>query len=289
MRKITKKDLSEVDGFRYYEDESSNFGPAFLFMKRQERIAIINFYVFCSYIDDIVDSEIREDNTLERKQELIKFWHRKIGVIYSGAELHPNLEPLKETFLDYHIPRTSPEHVIDGIAVDLTQKRIGTFEDLLIYCFGVASIVGITCLYFFGDTSENARNYAEQLGYALQITNIMRDVGEDAARGYIYIPKTLLEKYKVGEEELIQGIYSERFRHLMIEMDCEAKKRYNYSECYLAKCADPKKMRPAQIMKSVYQDLLSQIRKNNYNVFEKRINPSKPQKLISVLKGMNDF
>jgi phytoene synthase len=286
MDLITKKDLSIFDGFKYYEETTSNFASAFFFMKKKEREAITNFYTFCSYLDDIVDSEISEDNSLEQKRKIIKFWKSKIGEFYSNVHVRSELLPLKRAFTDFKVCRTSLNHLVDGIAADLDSNRKESMDDLYIYCYGVASIVGIVCLYFFGDTSKNAHLYAENLGYALQITNIMRDVAEDAKRDFIYIPQELLKKHKVTEEEIKTGVYSERFANLMEELYSEAKMRYAYAENYLLKCENPKKMRPAEIMKEVYLKLLEMIKAYKFNVFEEKINPSKTAKIFAVLKGM---
>ncbi|OYT15901.1 MAG: hypothetical protein B7C24_10560, partial [Bacteroidetes bacterium 4572_77] len=138
---------------------------------------------------------------------------------------------------------------------DLKSNRKEDLSDLYQYCYGVASIVGIVCLNFFGDNSSNALKYAEHLGYALQITNIMRDVKVDMERNYIYIPTELFDKHGYSELDLINNIYNEAFIKIMKELATEAEKSYATANSYLNKCENKKLFRSSQMMKEVYHSI----------------------------------
>ncbi len=285
MELISKKQLSEIDGFKGYEEETSNFAIAFKFMEKKARIAISNFYVLCSYLDDIIDEPLSTTCTIQKKRERMDEWRGFIRDIYSG-NYDPRLKDLAEMLTEFNIPIEHIETLIEGVSADLNKNRYDCLEELHGYCYGVASIVGIVCLYFFGDTSENARKYAENLGYALQITNIMRDIKVDYERNFIYIPQSLFEKYGYTEKQLAESKYNKNFISIMQELADDAEKFYNLADEYLEKCDNKKLFRASEIMKSVYYAIFEKIKQQEYHVFEGKVKLTKWQKVALALKSM---
>src|SRR5262249_28794767 len=146
---------------------------------------------------------------------LLERWREELEHVYRGAPTHPISRALADSVRRFSIPRRYFEEVIDGVEMDLSRKRYRTFDELRLYCYRVASAVGLICIEIFGYRNPQARIYAENLGIAFQLTNIIRDVREDAGRGRIYLPLEDLERFAVQQEELLSGHHSERFERLM--------------------------------------------------------------------------
>ncbi len=286
MKPICKKDLAQIESYGAIATCESNFALSFFFMPKDKRSAITSIYTLCSYLDDIVDSS---DNLSHRevaeKEKRMKFWKDAILDIYYGNPVYPLLEPLAWAIHKYSIPISQIEILFDGISQDLRKKDYETIEDMLKYCYGVASIVGLICLNIFGDTSDNAAKYAVSLGYALQITNIMRDVEDDAKRNYRYIPTELLDKYRYSATNLTAKEYNTKFIAMMKQLGGLAESNYIKTECYLAQVKDKRLMLASEIMKGTYHAILEKIISKNYNVFsENRIKLSKLEKIGIAIK-----
>jgi len=286
MKPISKKDLALIESVEPVNSVESNFALAFWFLPKNKRSAITSIYTFCSYLDDIVDSS---DNVIPRdiaqKERRMKFWKDALLDIYYGNPVSPQLEPLAWAIRKYNIPISQIEILFDGISIDLRKREYDSIEEMLDYCYGVASIVGLICLNIFGDISDNASKYAVSLGYALQITNIMRDVQDDAVRNYRYIPMNLLEKYHYSEADLNAKVYNTKFIALMKELGGIAESNYIKAANYLSLLQKKRLMLASEIMSKIYHAILNEIIRKNYNVLtEKKIKLSKFKKIGIALK-----
>ncbi len=244
----------------------SNFYVAFLFLPRKKRNALYAVYAFCRVVDDSVD----EAGSAEEKAKRLERWKRALEDAYRGRATHPVMIQLIRTIQEFHLPQEYFAKLIEGVAMDLTHRRYETFDELYHYCYRVASVVGLICIKIFGHRSADIRSYAENLGIALQWTNILRDVGKDAAMGRIYLPLEDLRRFDVSEEEVLQGRMSENFRALMA-MECDrAEDWYRKAEKHWIASELPT-LFPAEIMKAVYHRILRRIPEAQYDVFHEDI------------------
>ena len=189
MNFITQTELANFEQVEAPRAEKSNFFYSFTLLPKEERNAITSIYAFCSYIDDIVDSTPNKEQTgIERKKQRLAWWEKVIEDIYSGELDNPLIMPFIAVIQRFSIPKQYFLTLIDGCRRDLYQKRYKTFEELKDYCYSVASVVGLISIEIFGYKYEETKNYAINLGYALQLTNIIRDIKVDKDRGYIYLP-----------------------------------------------------------------------------------------------------
>jgi phytoene synthase len=179
-----------TDPYSYCRDKAaasgSSFYYAFRFLPAERRRAITCFYAFCREADDVVD-ECREPAVALAK---LAWWREEVGRLYSGNPQHPVTQAMADVVGQFGIPRESLEEILDGMEMDLTQTRYADFKHLRLYCHRVAGVVGEVAARIFGHTRHETLDYAARLGLALQLTNILRDVGEDARRGRIYLPRT---------------------------------------------------------------------------------------------------
>src|SRR5579872_1054390 len=189
---------------------SSNFYYAFMLLPAERRRALHAVYAFCRFIDDIADDESSSD-----ARSLLTRWREEVDRVYGGVPTRAISRALADSARHFNIPREHFEEIIAGVEMDLTRKRYAGFKELRLYCYRVASAVGLICIEIFGYTNPAARVYAERLGIAFQLTNILRDVKEDAARNRIYLPQDDLARFGVTEDEILRGVYSPNFVHLM--------------------------------------------------------------------------
>ena len=285
MTLISKNDLAKHEHVSGSKSEQSNFKFAFYVMEKEKREAIFNIYTFFSYLDDIVDSSNnKSEKEINEKKKRLEWWKNEIQLLYSQeASLTPVTKTLKNIIVNFKIPKEYFETLIDGIAKDLTKKEYLTFEELLNYCYGVAAIVGIICTYIFKDTSEVTQKYAINLGYALQLTNIIRDIKEDFARGYIYIPEEDFVKFNYSKDELSKNIYNENFVDLMKYQQTRALDFYEKTEGKLTK-EQANKFLAAEIMKNIYFEILKKIEKQKFNIFQDKIKISSANKIYIAIK-----
>jgi 15-cis-phytoene synthase len=255
---------------------SSNFYYAFMLLPRERRRALYSVYAFCRFVDDIAD-----DDGVKDPAEMLARWRKELNNVFAGKPSRAISRALSENVRRYNIPRRYFEEVIDGVEMDLTQRRYASFSDLCLYCRRVASAVGLICIEIFGYRSQSTRVYAERLGIAFQLTNIIRDVGEDAARGRIYLPLEDLARFNVSEAEILKSVYSPRFRPL-IEFEAERARQY-YREAEEALVDEDRgSMRAAEGMRLIYASLLERIARADYRVFDRRMSLSAPRKLYLV-------
>jgi 15-cis-phytoene synthase len=255
---------------------SSNFYYAFMLLPLERRRALYSVYAFCRFVDDIADND-----GIKNPAAMLAGWREELDNVFAGTPSRAISRALSENVRRFNIPRSYFEEVINGVEMDLTQRRYETFGDLYLYCRRVASAVGLICIEIFGYHNQSARVYAELLGVAFQLTNIIRDVGEDAARGRIYLPLEDLARFRVSEAEILNGVYGAGFRGL-IEFQAErARHYYRNAEQALAD-EDRGSMLPAEGMRLIYLSLLERIARDCYRVLDRRISLSAPRKLYLV-------
>jgi 15-cis-phytoene synthase len=255
---------------------SSNFYYAFMLLPAERRRALYAVYAFCRFVDDIADDEsIREPATLLAR------WREELERVYGGAPTRPISRALADAARQFSIPREYFEEVIAGVEMDLSRRRYATFEELRLYCYRVASVVGLICIEVFGYSNPEAKVYAENLGIAFQITNILRDLREDAARGRIYLPLEDLARFGVGEDEILRGVYSDAFVRLMEFETKRAREYYERADRALPP-EDRSSLLTAEAMRSIYGALLNLIVSSHYRVLDRRLSLSAPRKLYLV-------
>ncbi len=283
MNSISKYDLAKYEGKEVLQNETSNFASSFKVLSREKRLAIESLYSFCSYIDDIVDEENSESVNAESKLSRLAFWSDAIEKMYSAGLDCPELKHFEEMSRQFNIPKEYYLTLINGCKRDLQQNRYETIDDLLQYCYGVASIVGLISIEIFGYRDLKIKEYAVNLGYAMQLTNIIRDVKADKERNFIYLPLADLYAFGLNENDIMKENYNEKFINLMKFQTERAKQYYAKAEELLPK-KEIRTLFPAEIMGEVYYRILLKIEKNNYNVFREKTKLTKPQKLLIALK-----
>ncbi|WP_042426075.1 presqualene diphosphate synthase HpnD [Comamonas granuli] len=244
----------------------SSFYYAFLFLPRPRRAAITAFYAFCRAVDDVVD-EVADASVAQRK---LAWWQGEVAQAFRGQPTHPVTQALMPHVDTYQI---EPRHllaVIEGCQMDLEQTRYLDYPGLQRYCHLVAGVVGEVAARIFGQTQEATTRYAHTLGQALQLTNIIRDVGEDAMRGRIYLPVNELQRFDVKAHEILQREYSERFTALM-RFQAERAHRLYDEALALLPLADRRSQKPGLMMASIYRTLLREIEDEDFQVLHQRI------------------
>ncbi len=264
---------------QYVQDKAagsgSSFYYAFLYLPPPRRAAITAFYAFCREVDDVVD-EVSDPGVAATK---LAWWRHAVAEAFAGRPQHPVLQALMPHTADYGIRAEHLQAVIDGCEMDLTQTRYLDEAGLRRYCHLVAGVVGEVAASIFGATRERplgdaTRRYAHTLGLAFQLTNIIRDVGDDARRGRIYLPVSELQRFDVKASELLQREppwgYSERFTALMQFQAARAHALYD--EAFAALPADEKRaQRPGLMMAEIYRTLLREIEAGDFRVLHQRI------------------
>src|SRR4029453_16333992 len=230
------------------------------------------FYAFCRIIDDIADSS--ELSVVEKRVRLAK-WRK---MIHAATQDEPFLaRNVRQLVAKYSLPTGTLEEIIAGVEMDLSTLRYPTFDELRIYCYRVASAVGLVSIEIFGYRNQGCKQYAIELGLALQTTNIIRDVAKDMQNGRIYIPQEDLARFHYSESELMQRQYNERFVQLM-EFQAQRARQFFANAAAALPAEDRRAMTPAEIMGSVYRGLLRQIELDKFRVFEKDYHLSKTEK-----------
>lgn len=253
---------------------SSNFAFAFLFLGHGQREALKHVYEFCRVVDDIVDERLPGSEGEQAARAALARWRLEVARIYGAS---PNGEgpttPLGEQLAvglqQFPFPRHAFDEIIAGCEMDLERTRYDNEEQLRLYCYRVASCVGLLCVAIFGDTSTPAQRYAEHLGLALQYTNILRDVGEDALRDRVYLPQTLLSRHGMGVDDILAQRYDARFVALAADFADMAEREYQRAWAALAE-SDVRALLPAEVMGRTYHRILSEIRSREYNVYTRR-------------------
>jgi phytoene synthase len=255
---------------QYVQDKAaasgSSFYYAFLFLPAERRAAITAFYAFCREVDDVVD-EVSDPGVAETK---LAWWQAEVAKAFGGTPTHPVLRALMPHVPAFGLEQRQLQAVIEGCRMDLQQTRYLDFAGLQRYCHLVAGVVGEVSARIFGQTQPATTDYAHTLGLAFQLTNIIRDVGEDARRGRIYLPIDELQRFDVKAHEILNGKYSERFSALMRFQAERAHGLYDRALALLPP-ADRRAQKPGLMMASIYRTLLREIEEDDFQVLHQRV------------------
>jgi len=252
----------------------SSFYYSFLFLPSERRRAIMAFYAFCREVDDVVDET--SDSAVAAVK--LNWWRQEVERIAEGQPEHPVGQALQAAGKHFNIPKEFLLEIIDGMEMDLTQSRYLDFKSLQLYCYRVASVVGLIAAEIFGYQDRQTQKYAHDLGIAFQLTNIIRDIGEDARRGRIYIPMDELKQFNVPAADLLNAKYSDNFTALMRFQTERAEQYYQQALAHLPDI-DRKAQRPGLIMAAIYRTVLDEIRRENFQVLHQRISLTPLRKL----------
>jgi phytoene synthase len=244
----------------------SSFYYSFLFLPPPRRRAITALYAFCREVDDVVDE--CSDPQLARAK--LAWWRAELAAAYAGRPSHPVTQALAAAAGDFNLPQELLAEIIDGMEMDLVQTRYADFKALHLYCYRVASTVGLLAAEIFGYEDRRTLKYAHDLGLAFQLTNIIRDVGEDARRGRIYLPADELAQFGVGAEDILHSRYSEAFRRLMT-FQIERAERYYEQALAQLPAQDRRAQRAGLAMAAIYRALLAEIRRDGCRVLDRRM------------------
>jgi phytoene synthase len=256
---------------------SSNFYYAFHLLGPERRAALCAVYAFCRFVDDIADDAGRRDPAV-----LLQRWRAELARVFAGTAEHPIGCALADAVRRFALPHQPFLDLIDGVEMDLTRRRYETFDELYQYCYRVASTVGLLCIEIFGYQKSSARDYAVDLGIAFQLTNILRDVHEDAQRGRIYLPLEDLRRFNCTEADLLSGQFSPRVEALMAFECNRARAYYRNARAALA-AADRSSLVAAEAMRSIYERLLDRIEARHFNVFGPKVTLPRYEKLTLAL------
>jgi phytoene synthase len=244
----------------------TNFYYSFIFLPREKREAMYTVYSFCRHSDDIVDDR----RGIDESRRDLENWRHELEACYQGHATHPIMQALVPVVQRFSIPKEYFHALIDGMEMDLSRKRYETFEELSRYCYHAASVVGLISIEIFGYRNGQAKEYAINLGKALQITNIMRDVAEDARNNRIYIPQEDLAACDYSETDLLNYTYSPAFVEVMKLQDQRARAFFEQAMQHFEK-NDHHLLFPAEIMRKIYFQLLERISAAQYNVYQQRV------------------
>ena len=252
----------------------SSFYYSFLFLPIERRRAITALYAFCREVDDAVDES--SDDMLARTK--LAWWRKEIQAMLNNAPTHPVTKALLPHMATYQLKGEHLLAIIDGMEMDLNQTRYLDFTALQKYCWHAAGVVGILSASIFGISNPQTRVFAEKLGLAFQMTNIIRDVGEDARKGRIYLPVNELQEFKVTAADILNAKHSTQFEELMKFQYQRAQNLYDEALALLPQ-EDRRAQRTSLIMASIYRALLAEIERDNFHVLNQRISLTPIRKL----------
>ena len=272
-----------MDPHAYCQDRAaasgSSFYYSFRFLPPDRRRAITAFYAFCREVDDVAD-ECRDPALAQAK---LAWWREEVARLYAGRPGHPVTQALAEAVAPFRLPEEAFGQIIDGMEMDLGTVRYPDFEALRLYCHRVAGVVGEVAALIFGSTADRpiepaTLKYADRLGLAFQLTNIIRDVGEDARRGRLYLPQDELAGHGVAEADLLAGRHSDAFLRLMEFQYRRAVRTYDEALALLP-AGDRPAQRPGLVMAAIYRTLLEEIRADGFRVLDRRTSLTPLRKL----------
>lgn len=281
---VTQLEQAYAHCQRVAQERAKNFYYAFRTLPSTKRRAICAIYAFCRLCDDIAD----DVSTLEEKRfrfvQVRKTLAKSLDPSVardSWIALPHEFMALQDTTAAFRIPSSYYEDVIRGVETDLTKSRFSTFAELKDYCYGVASVVGLICIEVFGYEDESAKDYAVDMGIAMQLTNILRDVKEDVGRNRIYIPLDEMERFGYSEQDLRQGVMNDSFRRLMA-FQVQRAKTYYSSSSLLFSLVSTEASACLRVLHAAYMSILLRIESLGYDVFSRRIGLSTTEKLMIV-------
>ncbi|MEQ1814199.1 MAG: presqualene diphosphate synthase HpnD [Candidatus Nitrotoga sp.] len=252
----------------------SSFYYSFMFLPPDKRRAITALYAFCREVDDVVD-ECSDENAA---RITLAWWRVQVAAIYTGQPQHPVALALVPVVKQFNFPQEHLLEIIDGMEMDLQNNQYADFKVLQLYCYRVASVVGLLAAEIFGYIDRKTLNYAHDLGIALQLTNIIRDVGEDARRGRIYIPQLELAEFGVHTNDILDGKETEAFHKLMQFQIARAQSYYKQALAQLP-AVDRKAQRTGLIMAEIYHATLEEISASGCHVLKERVSLTPLRKL----------
>jgi phytoene synthase len=257
----------------------SNFYYSFLFLPRPKREAIYALYAFCRTVDDAVD---HGGGTPGEQRRVLAEWRAELARAYESRPTRPIAVHLAEVVGAFPVQRQHLEAILDGVEMDIDKRRYATFDELFEYCYRVAAAVGLACIEVFGYTDPRAREYALNLGVALQLTNILRDLRTDAERGRIYLPLDELRRFGYAEEDLLRGRCTRAYLELMRFQADRTHAYYRAARAALPR-GDRRRLVAAEIMGAIYHALLRAIEARGFRVFDRRVRVSTPRKVALAL------
>ena len=269
----------------------TSFYYSFLVLPPRKRNAIIAVWDFCRAVDDAVDEVVPEDEwkgglTAPARAKAageLAGWRRELAAVYEATPTSRQGVALQPFVREFNLPRPQFEALIDGVEMDLDHARYPTVEALRRYCRRVASAVGLICLEIFGYRDPRAREYADSLGMALQLTNIIRDVAVDLRRGRVYLPAEHLERFGVTVDDLALGQVTPAVRELLRFECAEARRLYSQAAAQLPG-VDRRSLVAAEIMGAIYFEILRRIERADYDVFSRRIRVPRPHRAVIALR-----
>ncbi len=265
----------------------TSFYYSFLVLPPRKRRAIIAVWDFCRAVDDAVDEVVPEEQwqgaltpeARTRAAAQLRMWRGELDAAFNGEPCTEQGRALAPYIREFGLPRGRFDELIDGVEMDLDKARYETFEELTEYCRRVASAVGLICVEIFGYRDPAARDYAESLGLALQLTNIVRDVAEDARRGRIYLPAEDLARFAVREEDLCTTAVTPRVAELL-RFECERARGFYQLAARQLPAPDARRLVAAEIMGAIYFEILRRIERSGYDVFTRRIRVPRPYRAV---------
>ena len=252
----------------------SSFYYSFMFLPANRRRAITALYAYCREVDDVVD-ECQDPQIAATK---LAWWRTELDRLYAGRPEHPVTQALLPVLAEFNLPQEQLLEIIDGMEMDLQQSRYLDFTALSLYCYRVASVVGLLAAEIFGFQERGTQKYAHDLGMAFQLTNIIRDVGEDARRGRVYLPLDELKRFNVPLADILNSTYSDNFRKLM-EFQIERAEQYYAQAMSQLPAADRKTQRPGLVMAAIYRTVLDEIKRDGCQVLTQRTSLTPVRKL----------
>ncbi len=252
----------------------SSFYYSFLFLPPERRRAITALYAFCREVDDVVD----ECTDVAVARTKLAWWRTEVAALYAGQAHHPVAQALATVVTSFKLPQERLQEIIDGMEMDLTQRRYADFAALKHYCHRVAGVVGLLSAEIFGYADPRTLDYAENLGMAFQLTNIIRDVGEDARRDRVYLPLDELARFNVPVADIMHARATAEFRRLM-EFQVERALDYYRAAFAALPAVDRKAQRPGLVMAAIYQTLLAEMRADGLPVLTQRTSLTPLRKL----------
>lgn len=271
--------LETSDAVSITQKSKSNFSSAFLFLPQRKRLAISHVYAFFRVIDDVVD----EEPDPKKQVELLNSWKRELDNTYKGTTIVPLLKELHQTIKDFDIPQEYFSMLIEGCEMDITKNRYTNFEELYDYCYRVASMVGLVCLKIFEAKDDSLDQAAIDLGIALQLTNIIRDVGVDLEKNRIYLPKEDLDRFNVTEKSLFDHQKTPEFLNLMKFQYDRAREYYDKGLIPFRE-SDQKNLLSARMMGEVYFTLLKKIKRKKFVSLTHRIKLNLAEKMFILMR-----
>jgi len=256
------------------EQAGSSFAISFLFLPPPQRQAMTALYAFCREVDDVVD-ECQDSGVARQK---LAWWRDELDRLYHATPHHPVTQALAPAIARYQLPQAWFSEIIDGMAMDLEQQRYASFRELGLYCYRVAGVVGQLAAQIFGYQQHATRRYAHHLGLAFQLTNIIRDVGEDAERGRIYLPLDELAAAGIDEQQILNRQMSPPLQQLLQQQAARAHHYYQLAYQQLPE-ADRYAQRSGLIMAAIYQSTLQRLERQQFPIFERRVSLPPWQKL----------